>query len=125
MVADVIGLYSGGKDLAALAVSVVALLALLFVADLLIERRPSFGRAFWALADSAVHGLVALLVTAPIVRSAPTARQLVVLALVAGTLVDLDHFAAARPRSFWTATHLARRPPTHSVTFALLVSTAG
>jgi hypothetical protein len=32
---------------------------------------------------------------------------------------------AAGPRSFWAATHLAKRPPTHSVTFALLVSGSG
>jgi len=106
----------------------VALLALLFVADLLIERRRFFGRPFWALVDSAVHGLVALLVTAPIVRSASTTQQstqLFGLAFLAGTLVDLDHFLVARPHSFWTATHLEKRPPTHSVTSALLVGMAG
>jgi len=45
VVADIIGSTSGGKAAAALAVSVLVLLALLFVADLLIERRPFFGRA--------------------------------------------------------------------------------
>jgi membrane-bound metal-dependent hydrolase YbcI (DUF457 family) len=39
--------------------------------------------------------------------------------------VDVDHFVAAGSRSFWAATHLGKRPPTHSVTFALLVSGAG
>jgi hypothetical protein len=95
-----------------------------YVTDLLIERRPFFGRLFWALVHSAVHGLVALLVTAPIVGSAPS-LQLLALAFLAGTLVDVDHFLAARPRSFWTVTHLDKRPPTHSVTFALLLGTAG
>ena len=95
------------------------------MADGLVERRPFFGRAFWALGDSGVHGLVALLVTAPIIRSAPVVRRLLVLAFLAGTLVDVDHFLAAGLCSFWTATHLARRPPTHSVTFALLVSGGG
>jgi hypothetical protein len=68
-----------------------------------------------------VHGLVALLVTAPNLRS----PQLPVLAFVAGTLVDVDHFLAAGSRSFRAATHLEKRPPTHSVTFALLVSGGG
>jgi hypothetical protein len=86
------------------------------------------GRSFWALVDSALHGLAALLVTAPIIHSTSTAEQMIVLlgpAFLAGTLVDVDHFLAARSRSFWTATHLAKRPPTHSVTFALLLGTAG
>jgi hypothetical protein len=62
--ADIIGLVSGSGNLTTLAVSVVVLVALLFVADHLIERRPFLGRPFWALADSGVHGLVAVLVTA-------------------------------------------------------------
>jgi len=37
-------------------------------ADLVTERRPSFGRPLWATVDSGVHGLVALLVTAPILQ---------------------------------------------------------
>jgi hypothetical protein len=97
-------------------------------ADCLIERRPFFGRAFWALVDSAAHGLVALSVTAPIVHSASTAQQRLVLlglAFVAGTLVGVDHFLATGSHSFRTATHLGKRPPTHSVTFALLVSGGG
>jgi hypothetical protein len=97
-------------------------------ADCLIERRPFFGRAFWALVDSAAHGLVALSVTAPIVHSASTAQQRLVLlglAFVAGTLVGVDHFLATGSHSFRTATHLGKRPPTHSVTFALLVISGG
>jgi len=88
---DVIGLISGDKDVATLAVSVVLLFALLLVVDHLIERRPFFGRAFWALVDSCVHGLVALLVAAQIL----TGPRLLVLAFLAGTLVDVDHFLAA------------------------------
>jgi hypothetical protein len=100
---------------------IVVLLVLLFVADYLIERRPFFGRPFWALVDSGVHGLVALLVTGPLLQS----PQLLVLAFLAGTVVDVDHFLAAGSRSFWAATHLEQRPPTYSVTFALLVSRGG
>ena len=68
---------------------------------------------------------MALLVTSPIIRSGPAPRQLFALAFLAGTLVDVDHFLAAGSRSLWTATHLEKRPPTHSVTFALLVSGGG
>jgi len=125
MAADITGLIAGGRNVATLAVNVAVLLALLFVADHLIERRPFFGRTLWALVDSGVHEFVALLVTAPIIRSAPTTWQLLALAFLAGTLVDLDHFLAAGSRSLWTATHLEKRPPTHSVTFALLVSGGG
>jgi membrane-bound metal-dependent hydrolase YbcI (DUF457 family) len=45
---------------------------------------------------------------------------LLLLAFLAGTLVDVDHFIAAGLRSFRAATHLEKRLPTHSVTFALL-----
>jgi hypothetical protein len=80
------------------------------VANLLIGQDTLLGRPFWVLVGSAVHGLVALLVTAP------TIWQLLPLAFLAGTLVDLDHFLVAGPRSFWAATHLEKRPPTHSLT---------
>jgi len=120
-VAVLIGLVSVGKDLTKVAVSVVTLCALLFFADRLIEHRPFFGRPFWALVDSGAHGLVALLVTAPLLQS----PRLLILAFVAGTLVDVDHFLAAGSRSFQAATQLEKRPPTHSLTFALLVSGGG
>jgi len=102
-------------------VRAAVLVALLLVADHLIERRPFFGRPFWALVDSGVHGLVALLVTTPVLKN----PQLLVLAFLAGTLVDVDHFLAVGSRSFRAATQLERRPPTHSVTFALLASGGG
>jgi hypothetical protein len=66
-------------------------------------------------------GLVTLLFTAPILQSS----QLLLLAFLAGTLVDVDHFLAAGSRGFWTAKHLEKRPPTHSATSALLVSGGG
>jgi hypothetical protein len=125
MTTDVVSLISGSRTVAMLAVSVAVLLALLLVADHVIEHRPFFGRPFWTLVDSGALGLVALLVTAPIIRSAPNSWQLLALAFLAGTLVDLDHFLATGSRSFWAATHLEKRPPTHSVTFALLVSGGG
>ena len=36
--------------------------------------------------------------------------------------MDLDHFPIAGSHNFCTATHLDKRAPTHSLTFALLVS---
>lgn len=47
------------------------------------------------------------------------------LACPVGTLVDMDHFLAVGSRSIRPATHLAQQPPTHSLTFALLVSGGG
>lgn len=43
---------------------------------------------------------MALLVTAPIIWSAPNPWQLLALAFLAGTLVDLDHFLAAEQRYY-------------------------
>jgi hypothetical protein len=47
-------LASDGNHLVALPVSMVILDAVPFITDLLIERHPFFGRAFWVLVDSAM-----------------------------------------------------------------------
>jgi len=128
LIADAIDQIVEGNDAGTLAASIAVLLVLLFVADHLIERRPLLGCPFWALVDSAVHGLVAVVVTAPAIHRAATTQQklpLLGLAFLAGTLVHVDHFFVARSHSFWAATHLDKRPPTHSVTFAVLLGATG
>jgi membrane-bound metal-dependent hydrolase YbcI (DUF457 family) len=101
-----------------------ALLALLSCADHVIVRQPVLGRAFWAAFDVLVHGAVALAVTGPCIRRAPNRRQaplLAGLAFVPATVLDLDHFISAGTLDVNAALSLAERPPTHSLTFALLV----
>jgi hypothetical protein len=97
------------------------MLAMLFTADILNEQRPFAPRVFWALFDSLVHGLVALLVTLPILRVSGNTKQTVALfclVFLSATLIDLDHFVAARALDFGKALSLDVRPPTHSLTFA-------
>ena len=101
-----------------------AMLALLSCADLLIARQAFLGRTFWAAFDVLVHGAVALLVAGPCIRRAPSARRALVLsglAFLSATVLDLDHFVAAGSLDVRAALSLAARPPTHSLSFALLL----
>lgn len=50
---------------------------------------------------------------------------LLLVALLAETVVNLDQFAAAALRTFSSANHRAKRPPTYNLTFALLVGGGG
>jgi membrane-bound metal-dependent hydrolase YbcI (DUF457 family) len=84
-------------------------------------RRPSSRltrrRALKAGADPLAHGLLAGVVAAPLARGG--GRGPVVTAVVAGTLIDVDHVVAARslrPASWLT---LGRRPRAHSMMLAV------
>jgi membrane-bound metal-dependent hydrolase YbcI (DUF457 family) len=99
------------------------MIVLLSAADRIIVRQPFLGRAFWAAFDLFVHGAVALVVAGPCIRRAPSARRalrLSGLAFLSATALDLDHFVSAGSLDVRAALALAARPPTHSLTFALL-----
>ena len=101
-----------------------ALIALLSVADQAIARQPFLGQTFWAACDVLVHGAVALVVARPHIRRARSARRALALsglAFLSATALDLDHFAAAGALDVRAALVLPARPPTHSLTFALLL----
>jgi membrane-bound metal-dependent hydrolase YbcI (DUF457 family) len=69
----------------------------------------------------AVHGVVALVVAGPCIRRAQSKRRaLAGLAFLSATALDLDHFAAAGSLDIHAALALVKRPPTHSLAFALL-----
>jgi membrane-bound metal-dependent hydrolase YbcI (DUF457 family) len=100
------------------------MLVLLSCADRMIARRPFWGRAFWAALDVLVHGAVALLVAEPCIRRAASRKQALVLsglAFVSATALDVDHFISAGTLEVGAALSLAARPPTHSLTFALMI----
>jgi hypothetical protein len=86
------------------AASPVALLAPLLASEHLMEHRPLLGRSYWVLIDSAMQSLAALLVSAPVAWSAPATWQLLAQVFVAGTVVDVDRFPVAEPRSFRVTT---------------------
>ena len=104
-----------------------AMLVFLSCADRIVVRRPFLGRPFWAVIDVLVHGAVALAVTGPCIRRATRGKRALALsglAFLSATVLDLDHFVAAGSLDLHAALSLAARPPTHSLTFALLLGTA-
>ena len=70
-----------------------------------------------ALADPLAHALIAAAVAAPLVRGC--GRGPLVTAVVAGTLIDLDHPLAARSVRLRHMVSLPTRPRTHSLLSAV------
>lgn len=92
-----------------------------FLGDVLMEQRRFAVPSFRALFDPLVHGVLALLVTLPLIGRHATLRQTVTLfclIFLTATLIDLDHFVAAGSIELPHALDLRMRPPTHSLTFA-------
>lgn len=104
-----------------LAMVPLGMIVFLLVADTLIERRPFAPRTFWALFDAPVHAILALLVVFPLLDTRAPAENTVVLicaVLLTGTLLDIDHFVAARSLKINDVLILPMRPKTHSLVFA-------
>lgn len=80
-----------------------------------------FLSAVWAVA---IHGVVCLLVVAPIVWRSQYRVIWGAVAAVGGSLIDLDHFVAAGSLSLHAIETLGDRPATHSILFVLLVAVA-
>ncbi len=70
--------------------------------------------------DSTLHGIISLLILIPLCQKPYD----YLIAFLAASLFDIDHFVSARSLKIKDAVSLSRRPKTHSVTFALLISTA-
>jgi hypothetical protein len=104
------------------------LLTALYTGDwLLVAPLPAALRPYQSLIDPFVHLAVGLVVTAPLVlreRSAAGRLALLGLTVCAAVLIDLDHVLAAGSFSLYAITHLAGRPPTHSILFAVLAGLA-
>lgn len=99
------------------------LLLFLFINDGLIAARPFFPSTIWALYDGVVHGLTGVFVLYPIYKK--QANRYLIQVFLLAAVVDLDHFIAAQSLSLTDALQLPLRPGTHSITFAILVATAG
>ena len=80
-----------------------------------------FLSAVWAVV---IHGVVCLVAVAPIVWRSRHRVRYGALAAVGGSLIDLDHFAAAGSLSLHTIETLGDRPDTHSLLFVLLIAAA-
>jgi hypothetical protein len=104
-------------------ITLTLIVSTMIIGDALISWRPaSVPRIYWALLDSPVHAALALLVVSPLFAHRDlhqrTFRRVVVAGLVT-VFLDLDHFVAARSLSLYDALHLAARPVSHSLLFAL------
>jgi membrane-bound metal-dependent hydrolase YbcI (DUF457 family) len=80
-------------------------------------RRRRIGRALRVGADPFAHGLLAGAVAAPLAPGA--GRGPVVTAVVAGTLIDVDHLVAARSLRPITWISLGGRPRAHTLLLAV------
>lgn len=100
-----------------------AAIVTMLVGNALLSHPPAnISLVIWALWDVPTHALLAMFVVLPLVALSATLRrraELIFLAAVAATFIDLDHFAAARSLSLAAALHLPMRPVTHSLLFAL------
>jgi hypothetical protein len=111
-------------DQGALAFASIGIILFLFIADVLIERRPFASQVFWALFDVLVNGVLALFLISPIFDIQAETRKTIALFCLfffTAVLLDLDHFIAAWSFSISDALALKLRPPSHSLTFAAIV----
>src|SRR4051794_41830299 len=80
-------------------------------------RRSSAARRIQVYSDPLQHALIAAAVAAPLVR--PAGRRVLVSAVIAAVVIDVDHVIAARSVRVRDTTGLATRPRTHSLVTAL------
>jgi len=78
-----------------------------------------FLSAVWAVV---ARGVVALFAVGPLVRRSRHPLAYAALAFAGGSLIDLDHFAAAGSFSLHRIETLGDRPATHSLAFVALVA---
>lgn len=78
-----------------------------------------FISAVWAVL---IHGVIALIVVAPIIWRARHRVAWAALAFAGGSALDLDHFIAAGSLSLHRIETLSGRPETHSLAFVLALA---
>ncbi len=82
------------------------------------DPRYPFASAVWAVL---IHGLIALLVVAPIIWRSAHRMRYALLTFVGGSALDLDHFVAAGTLSLHAIETLPGRPVTHSLLAVLIL----
>jgi hypothetical protein len=103
-----------------------AILMVMVLGDALVYSWPKWiPTQLWALLDSPVHLVLALLVVAPLFAHPAIARHLwiwLAVAAMAAVFVDFDHFIAARSFALEDALELGGRPIAHSLTFTVAMA---
>lgn len=91
--------------------------------DYLVESKPLLSRQFWAIFDNGVHFFVACIALLPIlILNGIKGFLPYSFACLMASFIDLDHFLFADSFTLNSALNLDVRPPTHSLTFVLLLS---
>lgn len=102
---------------------ILVVVAVMVFGDAVVYAWPAWApRPLWALLDPVVHVLLSVAVISPLLAHNSLSSRAWLWALAAAaatTLIDLDHFVAARTLSLAEALELPSRPPTHSVLFVL------
>lgn len=100
---------------------VIILVLFCIGADLLMVNKPILSDEFWGLFDGFVHGVVAIIVLLPFVKSKNDWKLIPVFFLLGGIL-DLDHIISAKSFLISDIISLAHRPISHSITFVIILS---
>jgi membrane-bound metal-dependent hydrolase YbcI (DUF457 family) len=100
----------------------VALVLTMFLGDAWVDAR-AIDRDVRLLSDPLVHGIIGALMMAIIRARRPAwPRQTILLGALLAMSIDIDHAIAARSLDLHKMISLDMRPPTHSLTFALLAA---
>jgi LexA-binding, inner membrane-associated putative hydrolase len=78
-----------------------------------------FLSAVWAVV---IHGVLGILVVAPIIWRSDHRVRYALLAFVGGSALDLDHFIAAGSLNLHTIETMSGRPATHSLGFIVILA---
>jgi hypothetical protein len=99
-------------------------LVLLAALDRQVYDRTLWTREYRAVLDGFTHAIDAAFLFLPCAILNRRAAGYVIVAAVVGAGLDIDHFIVAGSLDIYDATHLEARPPTHSLTFAVLLGIA-
>ncbi|MFM7022875.1 MAG: metal-dependent hydrolase [Flavobacteriales bacterium] len=105
-----------------LALLTLILLGFCLTSDYLITNQPFLPKPLWGLYDGFVHGSVGVMVMLPLLKELRI--KWLILFFLCASLVDIDHFIAAKSFSVSEVMLLPMRPPTHSFTFAFIAGSA-
>lgn len=114
------------SDVVSAAVFAVAIFGVMVLGDALVYSWPKgIPTQLWALLDSPVHWLLAILIVSPLLSHPALGRHLwiwVIVATAAAVFIDLDHFVAARSFALEDALALGSRPFGHSLVFVVAMT---
>lgn len=86
--------------------------------EYLMDTKPFGGLRFWGLVDGFSHSFIGSIILFPLFREYN--YKTYIMAFLSGGVLDFDHVAIVHSLDFEDIMLLVERPPTHSITFALV-----